>query len=382
MQRTGVTPGETFEEPSQEQTHSTRDLDATEDLVPINHAGQEDKEEEHDPLLDLLPREEEMFPQPGTAQPVIDSGNDDNGKRQRIAWPKTADKKVWKDLDSDICSILDTALQGPVDRKMTTMTRLIYSISKERFGVVQKKESTQAPTMNRRQQQIMEIRKELRSIKKLYRKASDEEKEGLQQVRNTLREKLNTRRKAEQIRKKKKEKERQRKRFITNPYQFSKGLLDKERSGMLQSSLDEVQQHLHKVHSDSEKEVPLGDCSLLDPANPPETRMNMREPTFSEVQVVVRKARSSSAPGPNGIPYKVYKMCPNLLRILWSLLRVIWRKEKVPDCWRQAEGIFTPTEKDSKDISQFRTISLLNVEGKIFFAILAKRLTSYITDNN
>ena len=54
----------------------------------------------------------------------------------------------------------------------------------------------------------------------------------------------------------------------------------------------------------------------------------------------------------------------------------------VPASWKEAEGIFTPKEWDSKTINKFRTISLLNVEGKIFFAILAKRLTSFLTGNS
>ena len=81
------------------------------------------------------------------------------------------------------------------------------------------------------------------------------------------------------------------------------------------------------------------------------------------------------------MPYKLYKMCPLLLRRLWRLLKVVWRKGDVPASWKEAEGIFTPKERNSKMVNQFRTISLLNVEGKIFFAILAKRLTSFLTGN-
>ncbi|KAH3798386.1 hypothetical protein DPMN_151985 [Dreissena polymorpha] len=44
-------------------------------------------------------------------------------------------------------------------------------------------------------------------------------------------------------------------------------------------------------------------------------------------------------------------MCPGILRKLWSLLRVIWRKGKIPDCWKKAEEIFAPKEKDSRDIT-------------------------------
>ena len=109
--------------------------------------------------------------------------------------------------------------------------------------------------------------------------------------------------------------------------------------------------------------------------------MIITEPTLGEVKDIIKKARFGSAPGPNAIPYKVYKMCPRILKRLWRLLRVVWRKGEVPEAWKEAEGIFTPKEKNSKTVNQFRTISLLNVEGKVFFAVLAKRLTSYLTDN-
>jgi hypothetical protein len=67
--------------------------------------------------------------------------------------------------------------------------------------------------------------------------------------------------------------------------------------------------------------------------------------------------------------------------MLWRLLKVVWRKGEIPDAWKEAERILTPKERNSKNVYQFRIISLLNIEGKIFFAILARRLTSYFTSN-
>ena len=46
-----------------------------------------------------------------------------------------------------------------------------------------------------------------------------------------------------------------------------------------------------------------------------------------------------------------------------------------------ADGVYIPKEQNLKDINQFRLISLLNVEGKIFFAVLASRLTKYLFTN-
>ncbi|VDI70145.1 Hypothetical predicted protein [Mytilus galloprovincialis] len=110
--------------------------------------------------------------------------------------------------------------------------------------------------------------------------------------------------------------------------------------------------------------------------------MNTKEPSWKEVSGVVKKARSASSPGTNGIPYKVYKKCPKILKHLWRLLKVVWRKGMIPSCLQKAEGCFIPKEEKSEDITQFRTISLLNVQGLIFFSIMARRMTSYMTDNN
>ena len=46
-----------------------------------------------------------------------------------------------------------------------------------------------------------------------------------------------------------------------------------------------------------------------------------------------------------------------------------------------AEGCFVPKEESSAEIRQSRTILLLNVEGKNFFVILLRRMTSYVVDN-
>ncbi|VDI69743.1 Hypothetical predicted protein [Mytilus galloprovincialis] len=81
-------------------------------------------------------------------------------------------------------------------------------------------------------------------------------------------------------------------------------------------------------------------------------------------------------------PYKVYKKCPKIFKHLWRLLKVVWRKGKRPSCWQKAEGCFIPKEEKLEDITQFRTISLLNVEGKIFFSFMARRMTSYMTNIN
>ena len=207
------------------------------------------------------------------------------------------------------------------------------------------------------------------------------ERLGISQLRESTHTQLKSLRKAENTRRKARERAKKRMAFTNNPYKFARNLLDKERSGVLETNIKEVEKYLHETHSDSNRDDALGNCDRIEAAAPPEVELLTSEPTLGEVKDTIRRARFGSAPGPNAIPYKVYKMCPLLLKRLWRLLKVVWRKGKVPSAWKEAEGIFTPKERNSKNINQFRTISLLNVEGKTFFAILARRLTTYLTAN-
>ena len=66
---------------------------------------------------------------------------------------------------------------------------------------------------------------------------------------------------------------------------------------------------------------------------------------------------------------------------LHANLKLAWKNRHISDQWMIADGVFIPKERNSKDIQQFRPISLLNVEGKIFLAVLASRLTKYLLTN-
>jgi hypothetical protein len=96
------------------------------------------------------------------------------------------------------------------------------------------------------------------------------------------------------------------------------------------------------------------------------------------VEEVVKRARGKSAPGPNGVPYLIYKRCPKVLRMHQRLLYGAWKEGE----WKKADGVFIAIELNSSEISQFRPISLLNVEGKMFFAVMLRRITNYLVEND
>ena len=99
-----------------------------------------------------------------------------------------------------------------------------------------------------------------------------------------------------------------------------------------------------------------------------------------EVDEFITKVRSKSSPGNDGVSYKVHKKCPRLRNSLFLLLRNMWERKNVAKRWEMAEGIYLPKEEKSA-LGQFRPISLLNIDGKIMFGIIAKRFISFVRNN-
>lgn len=90
---------------------------------------------------------------------------------------------------------------------------------------------------------------------------------------------------------------------------------------------------------------------------------------------MVSSART--VPGLSGVPYRVHKQYSRVLVQLWNTLKVIWQRRKDAAQWRYAEGVWIPKEENSSNIEQFHTISLLSVEGKIFFKIVSQWNSSW-----
>lgn len=123
------------------------------------------------------------------------------GRRPMIKWPKSCEKSEWETVNTDLCRLLDQ-LKGPVGRKFDKMGELIYNYGAERFGVVEKSwnpPSTQ--TKSRRQQEIDRLVKERRILKKQWRKAAEEEREGINVLQVEIKSRLVSLRRAENLRK-------------------------------------------------------------------------------------------------------------------------------------------------------------------------------------
>ena len=337
MQRRVETPRETQEITRQEAPQSTEDLSAVK--LPQN------------PIT--VHSDASRQPQPA---------------KERIKWPRMGNDKEWLQLDEDLDKILEVTLGGSVEKKINTLSTIAYNLAKERFGVEERAATRpREKQANRREKKIQSLRREIKILSKQFKKSTADEREGIKTLTSGLRDQLRRLRKAEQMRKLRKDRETKRAQFIKDPFRFTRNLLGEAKSGILTSSREEVEEHLKSAHCDLYKDGHLDHHPKIRSVANPSKDLDASEPSWKEMMEVIKRARTSSAPGPNGLPYKIYKKCPQLQRRLWKLFRKIWSKGSIPESWKVAEGCFVPKEEGSSTISQFRTISLLNVEAKIFF---------------
>lgn len=219
--------------------------------------------------------------------------------------------------------MLEATAKGDVERRLQTMTTIIVSMAVERFGVEEERRARQPYTMNQQAVKIHNIRKELKALTKQHKETRQEERAPLAELRAMLRKRLLTLRRVEYHRRRHRERARKSTAFINNPFGFTRELLGQRRSGRLACRKEEVDQHLHNTFSDPTRDQDLGQCdTVIRPPEPVEA-FDQKKPLLKEVQDLVRKARSRSAPGPSGNSYKVYKHCPKLLHQLWKIFKVI-----------------------------------------------------------
>lgn len=90
--------------------------------------------------------------------------------------------------------------------------------------------------------------------------------------------------------------------FFRNPFWHARGLLEEKTSGTLHIPKEELQEHIRTQYSDPERNNPLGSPGYVPRPSEPSALFDASPPKLSEVRQVIQRARSASAPGPNGIP--------------------------------------------------------------------------------
>ncbi|MCP4489606.1 MAG: hypothetical protein GY820_20160, partial [Gammaproteobacteria bacterium] len=93
-----------------------------------------------------------------------------------------------------------------------------------------------------------------------------------------------------------------------------------------------------------------------------------------------KSRRNKSAPGPDGIPYRIFKMCSSIRSVLFSFVRMAFRLQLVPQEDRVALKVLIP-KGGSRDLGDFRDLTLFNTTLKTVMGVWSRRVRKYMLQN-
>ena len=103
-----------------------------------------------------------------------------------------------------------------------------------------------------------------------------------------------------------------------------------------------------------------------------------RKPTIEEVDVTLKKKPANSAGGWTGMTYNMRKLWPRELQIdVFNLLLILWESDIIPSYWR-VEMINLIPKGARPLLEQFRPITLLEIERKLWLSIMTNRINKMI----
>lgn len=119
------------------------------------------------------------------------------------------------------------------------------------------------------------------------------------------------------------------------------------------------------------------------PTLPTTTRDLLEEPiTLTDIQLAIKSTKQGKAPGPDGLTVQYYKtLLPSLGQHLIKLFNDLGKGSKLHHNTLQAQiAVIHKEDRDPIQCGNYRPVSLLNTDLKLFTKILATRLQQHITD--
>ena len=114
------------------------------------------------------------------------------------------------------------------------------------------------------------------------------------------------------------------------------------------------------------------------------TRFEINETvTEQEVNNILKGLKTHKSPGMDGIQNKLlFSLKSEISKPLTSLFNDWLNNSIFPDSLKIAKIVMIPKVKNTKNIAEFRPISLLSTIGKVFEKLLANRINTWAEENN
>lgn len=304
--------------------------------------------------------------------------------KKQIRWPQMKEDACWRKFENLVSSQINDF--GDAKQQINLLETIIYEEALNMFGTVEKKVKERGRKLSRRQKKLAEVSKNIENLNSALSKANSEEEEaGIICLVDDQKSQRRNLRKAENTRKKRWRRKNMRKNFFRNPFGMAKEILSPRTSSQPEVSLEVLDAYIAEVARDELRETTLGPLEGLNDAKHPKVKFNESNLQERHLFNIIKKKRNASRPGPNQIPYKVYKKCPKLCQYLFKLMKAAVSSDKVPLKWRISDGVFIPKVENPDTTmidGQYRQIALMNVEAKLFWSMISRKLYNHLIKEN
>lgn len=168
--------------------------------------------------------------------------------------------------------------------------------------------------------------------------------------------------------------------FDKNPFEYSKHIF-KEQKGKILLTDQQIYDHYRETYEIPKVVQPYGDPNTKKPINPL-VEFEMSPPKIEEIEYQIKKKSSKAAPGPDGIPYIVYKKCPSVRKHLVKIYNKIWSRKEIPVAFGEAAFVLIPKKDVVTNPKDTRPIALTNTISKIFFSLLQFKISNFMIKNS
>ena len=237
-------------------------------------------------------------------------------------------------------------------KRLELTEKMVYNFLEARFGEEERRSPKAAIGPRRMEDKetrtIRLSKREARRDKKEAKRSKDQNSIMAANMEYLKLVRLHNKSRRNQLRKqKKKENKKEQEQFKRNPFEYSKKLLDgKSNNKPPEFSKEATEKFFKNEYRDKERGAIYGKLSRLPDAHDPRKVFEMGELNWVEFKSKLKSRRNKSSPGPNGVPYLVYKRCPRVTLIIFRILSTLWEKKIVPLQWRIGEAILIPKTED------------------------------------
>ena len=171
--------------------------------------------------------------------------------------------------------------------------------------------------------------------------------------------------------------------FAKDPFSFIKREVTKGSTEHLEPDCDvaTAEKFFTDRYSDQSRTEKVDFPEFLDLPPQPSHMLPTSAPSKDDFEKYIRSRRNKSRPGPDGIPFVLYKKCQSVRARLIQLLRTLWNDAIIPHYDKQAIKILI-AKTLSKDICHFRDITLFNTSLKTLTGVWGRKICDFMTKNH